>query len=107
MSTKPIRREHWPDDTSIKVDIRTPDPSKREENQKVMKACEGEYDGVKLRLALGAYGPGTVQKPTPRIWWLLGEAMTIVCRDARIAEWFIGELKTWVKQFDGVVLEEK
>lgn len=102
---KPIRRESWSENESVRAKVTQADVSERSENRKVLDACVGEYGGVRLRIAWGAYGPGTEQKPTPRYWWMLGENATVTCRDADVAEWFIGELKKFIAQMDGVELE--
>ena len=90
---------------SIRVEARRASVSDEPENQKVLEACNDEFGEVRFRVMVGAYGPGTDQKPKPRYWWLLGESATVHCRNVDIANWFRDELMKWIKDKDGVTLE--
>jgi hypothetical protein len=92
-------------ESSIHVIVKRPGLSIEPENQKVLEASCLYGEEVRMRLSVGVYGPGTVEKPRPRIWWLLGESATVVCKDVEISNWFRDELMTWLKSLDGVVLE--
>ena len=105
MSPRPrLPRTQWQDD-SIRVDVRAASLVDEPENIKVMEACLGELNEVKLRLMLGCYGPGTETKPKARYYWLLGESATIHLRGLEEAAWFREQLQSWLKSLDGVRLE--
>jgi len=96
----------WLDGKCIKASVKEPDALREEpENQKVLSACHGAFGEIRIRLNLGFYGPGTVEKPKPRYWWALGESCTLVCKDVDVANWFREQLKDFVLGLDGVVLE--
>lgn len=99
------KKKQWGEE-SIHASVKTPDPLQDEpENQKVLKVCHDRFGEVRLRINIGAYGPGTVEKPHSRFWWLLGESATVICKDPEICNWFREQLKEWVRGMDGIVLE--
>jgi hypothetical protein len=101
----PIRKELWDKDESIRIQVKSASPPEKEENRKIAQVCVQEYNAVRIRITWGKYGPGTVDKPTPRYYWDLGESATVTCRTEDIGEWFVEELKRWIKSMDGVMLE--
>jgi hypothetical protein len=105
MSPRPrLPKTMWQDD-SIRVETRTASIVDEPENLKVMEACLGELNEVRMRLMLGTYGPGTAEHPKSKYWWLLGESVSIHCRDLEVAVWFRESLLAWLKSLDGVRLE--
>lgn len=104
MTPRPrLPRTQW-NDESIRVKVKQAALVDEPENQKVFSACLAEMGEVRLRLMIGAYGPGTETRPKARYFWLLGESATIHCRDDETADWFRGELIEWLKGLDGVRL---
>ncbi len=96
----------WKADESIRAMVSSADPVQDEpDNRKVLEACQARFGEVRMRVNIGAYGPGTTAKPTPRYWWMLGENATVVCRNPDVANWFRDELKNFIQNLDGVVLE--
>jgi hypothetical protein len=105
LSPRPrLPRTQWQDD-SIRVETKSSGIVDEPENQKVFAACLAELNEVKIRLMLGCYGPGTVERPKSTYYWLLGESATIHCRDLEVAEWFRESLLNWLKSLDGIKLE--
>jgi hypothetical protein len=97
---------NWVGGESVRASVKNPDAFHDEpENQKVLNVCYEKYGEVKFRINIGAYGPGTMEKPRPRFWWLLGESATIVCRNVDVANWFREEFKEFIRGLDGVELE--
>jgi hypothetical protein len=105
MSPRPrLPKTQWLDD-SIRVDVKAASITDEPENVKVFEACLGELQEVRLRLMVGCYGPGMVDKPKPAYRWLLGESATISCRNIDVAVWFRESLLEWLKSLDGIRLE--
>ena len=105
MSPRPrLPRTQWNDD-SIRVEVKSASLVDEPANQEVFDACLAEMNEVRLRLMVGCYGPGTVEKPKPAYRWLLGESATIHCKDIDTAEWFRTELLKWLKGLDGIQLQ--
>ena len=106
MSPRPrLPRTQWADD-SIRVEVKSASLVDEPANQEVFDACLAEMNEIRLRLMVGCYGPGTVEKPKPAYRWLLGESATIHCKDTDVAEWFREQLLAWLKSLDGVRLEK-
>lgn len=105
MSPRPrLPKTQW-DQDSIRVEVKAAGLVDEPENQKVMEACLGELNEIRLRLMVGCYGPGTEDKPKSRYYWLLGESVSVHCRDLDTCEWFREQLLAWLKSLDGVRLE--
>lgn len=105
MSPRPrLPKTMWQDD-SIRVEVKASGVVDEPENQKIFKACLGELNEIRMRLMLGCYGPGTETKPKSRYYWLLGESVSVHCRDVESCEWFREELLKWLKSLDGIKLE--
>ena|ERR1700722_6297543 len=105
MSPRPrLPKTMWADD-SIRVEVKAAGVVDEPANTEVFEACLAEMGSIRLRLMLGSYGPGTVEKPKPAYRWLLGESATILCRDVDTVDWFREQLLTWLKSLDGVRLE--
>jgi hypothetical protein len=105
MSPRPrLPKTQWNED-SIRTEVKASGLVDEPENQKVFEACYAELNEVKLRLMLGCYGPGTVEKQKARYFWLLGESATIHCKNPETADWFREQLLAWLKGLDGVRLE--
>ena len=104
MSPRPrLPKTQWNED-SIRVDVKAAGLTDEPSNVEVFEACLGEMGSIRLRIMLGCYGPGTVEKPKPTYRWLLGESATILCRDLDSANWFRETLLEWLKSLDGVQL---
>ena len=99
-----LPKTQW-DQDNIRVEAKSAGVVDEPENQKVFEACHAELNEVKLRLMLGCYGPGTVEKQKARYFWLLGESATIHCKNPETADWFREQLLAWLKGLDGVRLE--
>lgn len=105
MSPRPrLPKTQWAED-SIRVEVKPAGITDEPENAKVMDACVGELNEVRLRLMVGCYGPGTEDKPKSRYYWLLGESATIHCRNTEVCEWFREQLLGWLKSLDGIQLQ--
>jgi hypothetical protein len=100
MSKKP----QWGEE-SIKAEVRLASTQQEEENSKIMRISGDGLGEVRLRVMVGCYGPGTVEKPTNRYYWMLGESATVKCRDVDVAVWFREQLMNFIKQLDNVTLE--
>jgi hypothetical protein len=94
----------WQDD-SIRVEVKSSSVVDEPENLKVMEACLGELNEIRVRVMLGCYGPGTEDKPKSRYYWLMGESALVHCRGVEEATWFRESLLTWLKSLDGVKLQ--
>jgi hypothetical protein len=104
MSPRPrLPRTMWADD-SIRVEVQSSSVTDEPENVRVFEACLAEMGSIRLRVALGCYGPGTEERPKPTYRWLLGESATILCRDLETCSWFREEFLKWLKSLDGVKL---
>ena len=99
-----LPKTQW-NEENIRVEVKTASVVDEPANQEVFEACLAEMGSIRLRLMLGCYGPGTVDKPKPAYRWLLGESVTILCRDVETATWFRETLLDWLKSLDGVKLE--
>ena len=100
------RKEAWYENESIHAYVSDPDPVKDEPgNQEILSTCGKYVGGVKLRIIWGAYGPGTAEKKRQRYYWMSGESATVVCRDVDTANWFRNELKNFIRDMDGVILD--
>ena len=104
MSPRPrLPKTQWAED-SIRVEVKTAGIVDEPENQKVMEACLGELNEIRMRVMVGCYGPGTETKPKSRYYWLLGESVSVHCRGLEEASWFREKLLEWLKSLDGVRL---
>src|ERR1700688_2050710 len=105
MSPRPrLPKTQWADD-SIRVEVKAAGVVDEPENQKVMEACLGELNEIRMRVMVGSYGPGTEDKGKARYYWLLGESASVHCRDLEPADWFRSELLKWLKSLDGIKLD--
>jgi len=105
MSPRPrLPKTQWKDD-SVRVEVKASGIVDEPENRKVMEACLGELNEIRMRVMVGCYGPGTETKGKSRYYWLLGESAAVHCRDLETAEWFRESLLSWLKSLDGIRLE--
>jgi len=98
-----LPKTQWQDD-SLRVEIKQAGLVDEPENAKVMEACLGELNEIRLRVMVGCYGPGTDDKPKSRYYWMLGESVSVHCRGVEEATWFREQLLGWLKSLDGVRL---
>lgn len=101
-----MKPEQWTANESLHAQVNEPAIRDESENARMVQLGQRLAGSVRVRVMWGVYGPGTEQKPKKRYWWMLGENATIVCRDEKVYGWFREQLKAWLRDLDGVVLEE-
>lgn len=91
----------------ILISLPSPKESDIVDNRNVARAAFSSMRQCRLRVNVGMYAPGTPEKPTPRYYWVLGSAATVVCKTPAAVDHVMRRLQDLFIEMNGWTSEAK